>query len=98
MGYFQVRYDSRVINYDCRGFIRLATGTVELLCSDSVHRGGGDGVGGRSGVGRRSSTALYKHLASILSPFLRLCCPFVRFLLFFTITISELESSMDRHK
>ena len=26
MGYFQVRYDSRVINYDCRGFIRLATG------------------------------------------------------------------------
>ena len=25
MGYFQVRYDSRVINYDCRGFIRLAT-------------------------------------------------------------------------
>ena len=26
MGYFQVRYDSRVINYDRRGFIRLATG------------------------------------------------------------------------
>ena len=25
MGYFQVRYDSRVVNYDCRGFIRLAT-------------------------------------------------------------------------
>ena len=25
MGYFQVRYDSRVINYNCRGFIRLAT-------------------------------------------------------------------------
>ena len=25
MGYFQVRYDSRVINYDRRGFIRLAT-------------------------------------------------------------------------
>ena len=24
MGYFQVRHDSRVINYDCRGFIRLA--------------------------------------------------------------------------
>ena len=26
MGYFQVRYDSRVVNYDRRGFIRLATG------------------------------------------------------------------------
>ena len=26
MGYFQVRYDSRVVNYDHRGFIRLATG------------------------------------------------------------------------
>ena len=25
MGYFQVRYDSRVVIYDCRGFIRLAT-------------------------------------------------------------------------
>ena len=25
MGYFQVRYDSRVENYDRRGFIRLAT-------------------------------------------------------------------------
>ena len=25
MGYFQVRYDSRVVNYDHRGFIRLAT-------------------------------------------------------------------------
>ena len=25
MGYFQVRYDSRVIIYDHRGFIRLAT-------------------------------------------------------------------------
>ena len=24
MGYFQVRYDSRVVNYDHRGFIRLA--------------------------------------------------------------------------
>ena len=30
MGYFQVRYDSRVVNYDCRGFIRLATGTQVL--------------------------------------------------------------------
>ena len=26
MGYFQVRYDSRVINYDHRGFLRLTTG------------------------------------------------------------------------
>ena len=26
MGYFQVRYDSRVIHYDRRGFIRLAAG------------------------------------------------------------------------
>ena len=26
MGYFQVRYDSRVVIYYCRGFIRLATG------------------------------------------------------------------------
>ena len=25
MGYFQVRYDSRVVNYDLRDFIRLAT-------------------------------------------------------------------------
>ena len=28
MGYFQVRYDSRVVNYERRGFIRLATGGV----------------------------------------------------------------------
>ena len=26
MGYFQVRYDSRVVNYDRRGFIGFATG------------------------------------------------------------------------
>ena len=25
MGYFQVRYDSRVVNYELIGFIRLAT-------------------------------------------------------------------------
>ena len=25
MGYFQVRYNSRVVIYHCRGFIRLAT-------------------------------------------------------------------------
>ena len=30
MGYFQVRYDSRAVNYDRRGFIRLATGREEL--------------------------------------------------------------------
>ena len=28
MGYFQVRYNSRVVNYDRRGFIRLATGVI----------------------------------------------------------------------
>ena len=28
MGYFQVRYDSRVVNYDRRGFIGLATGCL----------------------------------------------------------------------
>ena len=28
MGYFHVRYDSRVINYGRRGFIRLATGLL----------------------------------------------------------------------
>ena len=38
MGYFPVRYDSRVINYDRRGFIRLATGVVVMggdSCSKS---------------------------------------------------------------
>ena len=30
MGYFQVRYDSRVINYDRRGFIRLATDVLNV--------------------------------------------------------------------
>ena len=28
MGYFQVRYDSRVVNYDRRGFTRLATDVI----------------------------------------------------------------------
>ena len=32
MGYFQIRYDSRGINYDRRGFIRLATG-FERSCA-----------------------------------------------------------------
>ena len=31
MGYFQVRYDSRVVNYDRRGFIRLATGVDQFF-------------------------------------------------------------------
>ena len=30
MGYFPVRYDSRVVNYDHRGFIRLTTGTLTI--------------------------------------------------------------------
>jgi len=30
MGYFPVRYDSRVVNYDRRGFIRLATEICRL--------------------------------------------------------------------
>ena len=30
MGYFQVRYDSRVVIYDRRGFIILATGLVVM--------------------------------------------------------------------
>ena len=33
MGYFQVRYDSRVISYDDRGFIRLVTG----VCRKAFH-------------------------------------------------------------
>ena len=28
MGYFQVRYDSIVVNYDHKLFIRLATGVI----------------------------------------------------------------------
>ena len=30
MGYFQVRYDSRVVNYNRKLFIRLATGLVAM--------------------------------------------------------------------
>ena len=30
MGYFQVRYDSRVVNYERRSFIRLTTGLSTL--------------------------------------------------------------------
>ena len=36
MGYFQVRYDSRVVNYNRRGFIRLATGLDPLKENLSV--------------------------------------------------------------
>ena len=28
MEYFLIRYDSRVVNYECKMFIRLATGTL----------------------------------------------------------------------
>ena len=34
MGYFQVRYDSRVIIYDRRAFIRLATGVSVTIFGD----------------------------------------------------------------
>ena len=37
MGYFQVRYKSRVINYDCRVFIRLASGV-------NAHQHSGNGI------------------------------------------------------
>ena len=37
MGNFLVRYDSRVVNYDRRGFIRLATG--HILLQKSLRRG-----------------------------------------------------------
>ena len=36
MGYFQVRYDSRVVIYDRRGFIRLATDALNI-CSKFGH-------------------------------------------------------------
>ena len=38
MGYFPVRYDSRVVNYDRRGFIRFATGLV-VMGGDSSSKG-----------------------------------------------------------
>ena len=40
MGYFQVRYDSRVVNYDRRVFIRLATGLV-VMDDNSCSKGRG---------------------------------------------------------
>ena len=42
MGYFLVRYDSRVIIYDCKIFIILATGVV--------HEQGDQKVGEKSGT------------------------------------------------
>ena len=33
MGYFQVRYDSRVANYNRRSFIRLATDYLPFKCT-----------------------------------------------------------------
>ena len=38
MGYFPVRYNSRVVNYDCRDFIRLATGLL-VMGGDSCSKG-----------------------------------------------------------
>ena len=38
MGYFQVRYDSRVVNYEHKLFIRLATGLV-VMDEDSCLKG-----------------------------------------------------------
>ena len=39
MGYFPVRYDSRVVNYDCRGFIRLATdGKIKVFNFDHLQQ------------------------------------------------------------
>ena len=35
MGYFQVRYNSRVVNYDRRGFIRLATDVTKQILAKS---------------------------------------------------------------
>ena len=40
MGYFQVRYDSRVVIYERKLFIRLATGVV-AMGNDSCLRGRG---------------------------------------------------------
>ena len=37
MGYFQVRYDSRVVNYDHRGFIRLATEDISILQEENTN-------------------------------------------------------------
>ena len=37
MGYFQVRYNSRVVNYDRRGFIRFATDVGCLPTNVDAH-------------------------------------------------------------
>ena len=38
IGYFQVRYDFRVINYDHIGFIRLATGWLQVVMGKANQR------------------------------------------------------------
>ena len=38
MEYFQVRYDSRVVNYDHRGFIRLETGLAKFRHFDKIYK------------------------------------------------------------
>ena len=38
MGYFPVRYDSRVVIYDRRGFIRLATGLSPKTAANVCRR------------------------------------------------------------
>ena len=38
MGYFQVRYDSRVVIYDRRAFIRLTTGLLSTFTWQKVGR------------------------------------------------------------
>ena len=35
MGYFQVRYNSRVVNYNHKGFIRLTTDCMLETCGQS---------------------------------------------------------------
>ena len=40
MGYFQLRYDSRVVIYKCKMFIRLAT--VQVKTSHTVDLKGGN--------------------------------------------------------
>ena len=50
MGYFPVRYDSRVINYDRTGFIRLATG--QLWGKECSSLGGSPGLVVKGGDSR----------------------------------------------
>ena len=68
IGYFQVRYDSRVINYNCRGFIRLATDVAELTESFAFLASGQnfglcawDSNLGRQDGSADESTELWRH-------------------------------------